>query len=80
VAVEGTLSSKTVEALDKIVDMVLPYSVDWSQVKDHITGYNREKAKAKVLEKAKGDPLFTKIRLHLIYVELKKLADNGGLL
>jgi len=79
--VESThLKAETVEALEKIVDMILPYSVDWSEVKDHITGYNREKAKAKFMEKAKGDPLFTKIRLNLIYVELKKLADNGGLL
>jgi len=71
-ALASTLSPETVTALENLLDAVVP---DFS-----ILGYNKQRAIKEILEGTKKDPLMTKIRLHLIYTELKKLADNGGLL
>lgn len=68
----STLKSDTVEALRNLLDTVVP---DFN-----VFGYNKERAIAELLKRAQKEPLMTKLRLHLIYVELKKLADNGGLL
>jgi len=68
------------KALENILNAVMPQSVSLSDVKDHLTGYNRKKAMEKILQAAMREPLFTKIKLHTIYVELRKLADNGGLI
>jgi len=67
-------------ALERILEAVMPQSVSVADVKEHLTGYNRKKAMEKIIQAAMREPLLTKIKLHLIYVELRKLANNGGLI
>jgi len=74
------MSQNLESALERILDAVMPQKVSLTDVKEHLGGYDREKAKEKIIQAAMRDPLLTKIKLHLIYVELKKLANNGGLL
>jgi len=79
--VRNTSESNELEAvLERILDAVMPQSVSLADVKDHLGGYNRNKAKEKIIQAAMREPLLTKIKLHLIYVELMKLANNGGLM
>jgi len=58
----------------------LPSKIDFSQIKQHLGGYKKEKAIEQLLEACKKDPEMTKLKLHLVYAKLKMLADNGGLL
>jgi len=73
-------SSEMEAALERILDAVMPQKVSLADVKEHLGGYNRKKAMEKIIQAAMREPLLTKIKLHLIYVELKKLANNGGLI
>jgi len=66
--------------IERLADLMLPETISWREIKSHVTGYSKQKAVEQVVEAAKKDPLFTRIRLHIIYSELRELANNGGLL
>jgi len=68
------------QAVKRLAETLLPDSISWEDVKDHIPKYDKAKAVREVVLRAQRDPFFTKLKLHIIYTELKELADNGGLL
>jgi len=81
--VKNTLANRQaeapfIEAVRKIAELVAPEHVSLGELTRYMGGYNKQKAVEHVVEAAKKDPLMTKVRLHLIYTELRKLADNGG--
>jgi len=58
---------------------MLPENISLQEVAKQFP-YSKTKAVERVVEAARQDPLLTKIRLHIIYTELRDLANNGGLL
>ena len=67
------------EAIEKLADVLLPARIPLTDLKAHLKGYNKDKAVKQVVERARAEPLITKIRLHLIYARLEDLFNNGGL-
>jgi len=74
------LNSEVLMALEHIAQIVLPSKIPFSQIKQQLGGYSKEKTIQQFLEACKKDPEMTKLKLHLVYAKLKMLADNGGLL
>lgn len=68
------------QAVKRLAEVMLPDSISWDDVKDHIPKYDKAKAVHEVVLRARRDPIFTKMKLYIVYTELKQLADNGGLL
>lgn len=75
-----SLNEHCIEALEKIGQLVFPDSINWKSVTKHLRGYNKEKAIQQMIEAAKKDPLLTRLKLFLVFTELEKLKNNGGLL
>ena len=67
------------ETIEKLADLLLPETIPLSEIKDHLKGYNKGKAVKKVVERAREDPLITKIQLNIVYSRLQDLFNNGGL-
>jgi len=67
------------DAIKRLADLMLPASISLQDVAKQFP-YSKSKAVEQVVEAARQDPLLTKIRLHIIYTELRNLANNGGLL
>ena len=75
-----SLSEECVSALRNVAETVFPHRISLKDITRHARGYNREVAIEQLIEKAKESPDMTKLKLYIIYTELKKVADNGGLL
>jgi len=73
------LNEEVLKALEHIATVVFPSKINFSQIKQHMTGYKKETAIQQFLEACKKDPTMTRLKLHLVYAKLKMLVDNGGL-
>jgi len=76
----STLNESCVKALEKIGEIVFPDKIELRDVTQHLRGYNKEKAIEQLIERAREDPLMTRLKLFLVWTELDKLKNNGGLL
>jgi len=66
------------QAVERIAEAVFPDRISFTDIRQHLGGYNKAKAIKQLVEAASKDPLITKLKLHMIYAELKRLFDNGG--
>jgi len=74
------LSEEALKSIESLAELMLPDRIDLSDIRAHLRGYSKRKAVEEVVERAKRDPLITKLKLGIAYTELRKLAQNGGLL
>lgn len=73
----SNLSEKEVEALEKILRMIVPSRIE-VKVSDVIEGYSKEKTVKGILEEAKASPM-TSIQLRNIYSILRKIYKEPEL-
>ena len=66
------------QTIEKLADLMLPSKIPLSELKDHLRGYNKTKAIEQLVERAREDPIITKVRLMAIYANLEDLFNNGG--
>ena len=70
------LMCKTIEELG---NLLLPERIPLSELKGHLKGYKKAKAVEQLVERARADPIITKVKLHLVYARLQYFFNNGGL-
>ena len=75
-----SLSEECVKALENIGRTVFPSRINFKDVTKHLRGYNKERAIEQMIEGAKQDPVMTRMKLFVVFTELEKLKNNGGLL
>jgi len=65
-------------AVERIGEAVFPERISLGDIRQHLGGYNKARAVKQLVEAASQDPLITRLKLHMVYAELKRLFDNGG--
>ena len=67
------------ETIESLADLLLPETLPFSEVRQHLKGYDKSVAIRQIVERARQDPLITRLRLWLVYGKLDELLNNGGL-
>jgi len=74
-----SLNDTVMAALENILELVVPHSINFSAVSKHLKGYNREEAIKTILERAQSQPTLTRVQLFIIYNKLHEVVQRGDL-
>ena len=54
------------ETIESLADLLLPETIPFSEVRQHLKGYDKKKAIRQIVEGAREDPAISRLRLWIV--------------